>query len=333
MTDSAIDDSRWMVHEASLSDASARAAYADLLDASPLRSPFTTLAFADATADAYGLDASLLLVHEEDALEEKRVEAGLVLFLKSWGPFTALSLPPMTPVTGPVLRTLPRDSDIHWRRSALDVLLAAVAKRVDQATLVSPPGLTDVRPFLWADWTLTPRFTYHIDLTEAGPKTWNRSSRYKFRRHADEFELREDLSFVDDAIRFTYDAYERHDDELALSRSAVLRQARRIGDAGKARAFAAVRDGNVEAALISTHDDRTATNWIAGSIPGPAMTVLLGKAFKRLHADGFSLLDLAGANIPSIAEFKRSFGGRLVRSYRARLVTHPVLRALEAVRR
>ena len=84
--------------------------------------------------------------------------------------------------------------------------------------------------------------------------------------------------------------------------------------------------------LVALHDERTALDWIAGSRPGPAMTVLLAGVLERLAADGLERFDFGGANVPTIAEFKRKFGGHLVPYFHARHVGPPVLRLLDRFR-
>ena len=63
-----------------------------------------------------------------------------------------------------------------------------------------------------------------------------------------------------------------------------------------------------EAGLIVLHDANSAYYWIAGSKPGPAMTVLIGNVLTELKQAKFNTFDFVGANTPSIAEFKRRFG-------------------------
>jgi hypothetical protein len=64
----------------------------------------------------------------------------------------------------------------------------------------------------------------------------------------------------------------------------------------------------IEAAVIVPRDDLAAYYWMAGSLPGPAMTVLIGELLQILAEDGVERFDFVGANTPSIAEFKRKFG-------------------------
>jgi hypothetical protein len=62
------------------------------------------------------------------------------------------------------------------------------------------------------------------------------------------------------------------------------------------------------------------------------MTVLFATAFNSLEAEGVTEVDLGGANVRSVAEFKRQFGARLVPSIRVRHVGPSWLRALHAIR-
>ncbi|MCH8962729.1 MAG: GNAT family N-acetyltransferase, partial [Bacteroidetes bacterium] len=83
-----------------------------------------------------------------------------------------------------------------------------------------------------------------------------------------------------------------------------------------------------EGGLAVLHDGRTAHYWIAGSAPGPAMTVLLGHTLPRLRDDGIEQFDFVGANTPSIAEFKRHFGPVLTPYFFLEKITRPELRLL-----
>ena len=83
-----------------------------------------------------------------------------------------------------------------------------------------------------------------------------------------------------------------------------------------------------EGGLAVLHDGHTAHYWIAGSAPGPAMTVLLGHTLPRLRDDGIKLFDFVGAHTPSIAEFKRHFGPVLTPYFYLEKITRPELRLL-----
>ena len=92
-----------------------------------------------------------------------------------------------------------------------------------------------------------------------------------------------------------------------------------------------VSGGAPEAGLIVLRDGASACYWIAGSVPGPAMTVLLGHVLSRLQAEGVRYFDFVGANVPPVAEFKRHFGPKLVPYLRAHRTLRPDLRLLDAL--
>ena len=88
----------------------------------------------------------------------------------------------------------------------------------------------------------------------------------------------------------------------------------------------------LEAAFALLCDDRSASYWVTGSSPGPAMTVLLGSVFPLLEAQGLESFDWIGANTPSIAEFKRRFGAMLTPYFRIEKVVPRLPRLLLALR-
>lgn len=76
------------------------------------------------------------------------------------------------------------------------------------------------------------------------------------------------------------------------------------------RAAAAPHPWQATVAVLA--QEREAAYWLAGSVAGPAMTVLLGQLLPRMQEEGWERFDFAGANTPTIAEFKRRLGPKLV---------------------
>ncbi|WP_412068191.1 GNAT family N-acetyltransferase [Rubrivirga sp. IMCC43871] len=292
--------------------------YAALWDASPDRTPFAHPAALAAYADAFGLAPAVLAVEDEGALL-----AAVPVFEKRRGPFVAASLPPLCPVLAPLLAAPLGEADTHARRSPLDRLLAGLGDAVDQATLALGPG--DLRPYAWAGWALTPRSTYRLDLGDGPAAGFSSNVRRTVRRDADAFVVSDDGD-PGEAVRLMAEGYARGDAELGIDLGAATGLAQAFVTSGLARTFAATRDGTTEAAIVVASDGRTAYYWIAGSTPGPAMTVLVADVLARLAAEGVAAFDFCGANTPSIAEFKRRFGAQLAPAPIARLVASPVLR-------
>ncbi|MCH8030637.1 MAG: GNAT family N-acetyltransferase, partial [Bacteroidetes bacterium] len=191
------------------------------------------------------------------------------------------------------------------------------------------------RPFAWAGWTVTPRYTHVADLTVDDPvAAWSKSVRYTIRTEAERFRIEEDQKQAEAGIALMEAGYERKAMALGLPRSTLTALVRRLAQDGLVRVFAATRDddSSPEAVAIIAHDGQTAHYWIAGSKPGPAMGVLLADVVPRLKQDGITSLDFTGANVPSVAEFKRKYGTELRSYFLVRHVSHPVLRVLDRIR-
>ena len=257
-------------------------------------------------------------------------DAAAPVLRKRRGPFTAAALPPLAPVWRPVLAEPPAASQTHARTSPLDALLPRLDAEADQATLALADD--DLRPYAWAGWTVTPRSTYRLHLSEDVEAGFSSGVRRTIRKEAGAFDVVEDGALTAEAVELMVASYRRGGEPLGLDERAVAGLAGAFVAAGLARTFAARRGGQTEAAVVAAHDGRTAFYWIAGSAPGPAMTVLLARTLHQLQADGIAAFDFCGANTPSIAEFKRRFGPTLAPAPIARRVSHPALRLIDRLR-
>ena len=296
--------------------------YAALWERSPGRTPFSHPAAVAAYARAFGLPARVVALDDGSA--------AVPVFDKRRGPLRAAALPPLCPVLRPVLAEPLAPAASHARTSPLDRLLARLDGQAHQLTLALADD--DLRPYLWAGWTATPRATYRSDLAADVRAGYSSSVRRTLRAEAGAFEVVEDDALADDAVRLMAASYRRGGAALGLDEDAVAGLARAFGAAGLARTWAARRGRAVEAAVAVATDGRTAYYWIAGSRPGPAMTVLADAVLAQLAADGVATFDWCGANVPTIAEFKRRFGPTLAPAPVVRRVTHPALRLLDRLR-
>ncbi len=293
--------------------------YAALWDASPGRTPFSHPAAVAAYADAFGLIARVVALDDGSA--------AVPVFEKRRGPFRAASLPPLCPVLRPLLAEPLSQAASHRRDSPLDRLLTRLDTEADQLTLAL--GDDDLRPYTWAGWTARPRATYVSDLSR--PPAYSSAVRRTLRQ-SDQYDVVEGQGRTEQAVRLMAESYQRGGADLGLDERAVARLAEAFGEAGLARTFAAVQDDSVQAAVVVATDGRRAFYWIAGSVPGPAMAVLIDHVLRQLADEGVKAFDWCGANTPSISEFKRRFGPRLAPAPLVRRVTHPVLRMAERFR-
>ena len=260
--------------------------------------PFTHPAAVAAYARAFDLEPGMV------ALEDG--SAAMPTLAKRRGPFCAAALPPLAPVWRPLLEAIPTEAQTHARTSPLDRLLSDLEGAADQLTLLLEDD--DLRPYAWGGWTATPRSTYRLGLKGDLEAGFSSAVRRTVKKEAGAFEVIEDGALAAEAVALMTDSYRRQGSDLGLEDGAVIGLAQAFVEAGLARVVAARRGRDLEAAIVVAHDGRTAFYWIAGSVPGPAMTVLLADTLSRLAADGLEVFDFCGANTPSIAEFKRRFG-------------------------
>ncbi|MEM1042638.1 MAG: GNAT family N-acetyltransferase [Bacteroidota bacterium] len=307
-----------------------RSAWEALLARSPQASVFSHLALGEHVGRAFGLRPRVAGAWEGDVLR-----AGVLLYEKRRGPYCAAAIPPLVPRVSPLLDRPPREADTHYRRSPLQALLGCVAERFHQASLAAHPSLVDARPFQWGGWHVTPAYTYARDLRPGEEVTaaWSSTTRHAWQNHREAFEVAEGVDGLDEVLALVEASHERQQQPLSVPSAAMRSLLARLAESGLARLFVARRDGDAEAGVAVLSDGRAAHYWLAGSRPGPAMTVLVAAVLTRLRDEGVAYFDFAGANTPSIAEFKRKFGCRLVPYVRARRVSRPELRLLDALRR
>lgn len=310
----------------SVDDERAQARWEALWAASPQRSPFSALPYVRAVAEVIGVQVEMHLVEDEgtDA-------AGALVLWRRRGPYRQVVVPPFTPYAALVTRDAVDEAAVHARRSPLEALAHALERRFHLLRFALPPAFTDMRPFLWRGWTARPFYTYHLPL--AGPEPlaarWSSNARRTYQKEAGGFRL-DEPSGRDAAAtvaQLCAGSYARHGRRPPLDAGRLGDLIVRAREAGLVRLFTVTPEGadRPSGGLAVLHDGREAAYWAAGSEPGAAMTVLLGKALPHLCRDGLSRLDFVGANTPSIAEFKRRFGPILVPYYRVETVTRPEL--------
>ncbi|MGI9175768.1 MAG: GNAT family N-acetyltransferase [Rhodothermales bacterium] len=306
-----------------------RQAWADLLAASPQRTPFSTLAYAEALHEALGVSYRLAGVYEGETLA-----AGALLYERPLGPYRRVVIPPLTPYTPVLLREPLREVDVHARRSPLDALVRLLESRYHHLALHLHPSLKDVRAFQWAGWSARPFFTYRQAL--GGADVLRRTASRNVRRLAGSgsWHVAEAPDAVEVMLSLGEASFNRQERSLPVEAIRLRRLMTSLLASGLARLFTASQArGVAEGALVVLRDGTTAHDWFVGSRPGPARACLTYDVLLQLHDEGVRCYDFGGANTPSIAEFKRRFGGTLTPYYRVERYTRPELRLLDLARR
>ncbi|MEM1125402.1 MAG: GNAT family N-acetyltransferase [Bacteroidota bacterium] len=295
------------------------------------RSPFATLAYAEAVQAALGWRYTVLGV---EPARGAPLAAGLVAFHRQRGPLVRLGVPPVTPYTPILLCDDLDEASIHRRRHPLETLLRALPAGHADCTLHLAPGLDDARPLQWQGWTAQPLYTARVPFRDAtDPLTqWSASARRVARKNAPRYVVAPGAPA--ETVALLQASYQRQARGVPAPPGQLRALATQLTATGHAQTWTArpTPASAPEAAVTLLRDDRAAYYWLAGSHPGPAMTVLMGALLPRLQADGLHYFDFVGANTPSIAEFKRRLGGERVAYLRAERTQHPWLAAWKAWR-
>ncbi|QXD14857.1 GNAT family N-acetyltransferase [Rhodocaloribacter litoris] len=316
-------------HLLSLEDAGTAARWHTLWTCSPQRCAFAAWPYARALAETMNLEAAALFV-EVNGTDE----AGVLLFRRRRGPYRTAVVPPFTAFTPLVFRHMPPEAALHARTSAFETALATLERHFDGVALHLHPTTTDVRVCRWRGWSVTPLYTYCIRLADEPTLLdgWSAGARRTFRNHREAYRL-ETAEEAGVVVHLVQKSLARQGRPLPVPPAALAGLVTRLHEAGLVRLFSlrSRKEGIPEAAVALLHDGRTAHYWLAGSRPGPAMTVLLGLLWPRLHREGMVTFDFVGANTPSIAEFKRRFGPHLTPYFRIEKTRPLLLRLLDSL--
>jgi hypothetical protein len=288
-----------------LADDTLRDRWLKLEAASRTRSPFTNWDHQAALQDAYGLRAHVLIADENGA-----DLAGAILFRRR-RLITLVDVPPLTPYSALLVRDDGEDRD----SDPLSAILEAIAATTDVVHLEIPPSLEKGVPLTPIGYSCIPRATYTVSLKGDSDMLdeWSAGARRTARRHDAGYSFGWENQSGKELIDLAAASYERNGRSLPGGSSAALALLERAIAGGRA-SIAMLRDeeDQAAAAVAVARSGPDTYYWIAGSHPGPAMTVLLARTFSALRRDGVETFDYIGANVPSIAEFKRRRAGQLV---------------------
>jgi len=321
--------------EAAFLEGNDLAAWDALVDRSAHATVFQSARWTSALAEAFGRRGRVLGVFRNGVLVggvpiyERRV-AGLVM-----------TNPPVVAGYAGALVDLPEyeraGRAISESEQILEALVSGVRERFHYARFTHAPALVDARPFQWAGWRVTPRYTYRIAPRDAEEMlaSFEHNARKKIRRAEEAGLVVLRVEKTAELVSAYAASYRRHHSPPPVPEAVLSALADRLLREGIAHAYV-VRgtDGADHAFQIQIADPRASYAWIAGTAP------------EHMAEGGFSLMlwrilrdtsqanvvfDFMGANTPTIARFKRAFGGDL-QPYSETLHATRIARALLALR-
>ncbi len=306
-------------------------AWERLATASRQANPFSRRAYAETVRDVLGFSIRLVGTVEGDELR-----AGLLLFERKYGPYRQVVVPPLTPYTTPLFDPPLRETEINRRVSALDALIELLEGEYHSVDLHLHPTLTDVRPFVWNRWRVTPLYTHRLNLTEADNllQEASKSVRKRVRQKKEDWTIEPAPETPEVITQHVLQSYERSGGEAAYDATTHSRLLERLRQSDLLSIYTARNaEGVVKGGQALLHDAHTAYSWTGAGEPGPAKTLMLWQTMLDMKESGLRVFDFVGANTPSIAEFKRSFGAPLVAYYRVEYVSRPELYLYRSLQR
>lgn len=237
-----------------------------------------------------------------------------------------LYLPPLNPFHPTLFHPTPTDKPYRvnrqWHQSA-EVMIETMLRHGGTAAYCLPPDITDIRPFLWKGFKVNVKYTYHIQLPYMIDKA-STEIRSKLKKAAQEgyhSRLSQDMNEVYPCLLET-ESRKGFSHNLTLE---DLRLAQRLLGNERLRCYVCyTKEGEpVSASLIVVMDNGWAFGWVAGSktahLPHGVVQQSQYFAFQDLGSLGIQGIDLVGANLPSVAKSKASWGGELVPYYQVRI--------------
>ena len=183
-------------------------------------------------------------------------------------------------------------------------------------------GYEDPRPFLWNGFESTPRYTYHVDLTDdldellAGMGSDLRSNVQNTDSEAFSIEAGDRSAMEQIVVK----AKRRHDEQgvpYAVTPSLVRDLSRAIPD--HLRAYVCTVDGDFAGGTLLLCDDDTVYRWQSVAdfdASVPAQDLLDWHVIERASEEGVDRYDLVGANNRRLCRYKAKFAPTVQTYYR-----------------
>jgi hypothetical protein len=265
--------------------------YRALYENAEVRTVFADPRFLGAIEETLDLDSATYTSRSEG-------EAALTVWYRRLGPFRRFTHPAVCYYSAAVMR--------GTTSGDVDALASVIAKSGAIRVQMPPAPRADL---VRAAWSARPFATYRMATDELDPGNWSASRRRLFSKHQDVLQVTS--CDARDVARWSAKAYARHDRGAPFRENRLVKLIEMLRKEGLVETLAVRSEGRSVGAVAVLVDDLRGYYWLSGSEPGAAMTVLLGSVFDDLRARGLGF-DFLGANTPSIAEFKRRFGGQLV---------------------
>ncbi|ELZ21220.1 GNAT family N-acetyltransferase [Natrinema limicola] len=244
-------------------------------------------------------------------------------------PPVSFSVPRLGPVIDPNSPKRRKQERINQQLAEAVIETVGIDTRTTLFRMSCPIGYTDPRPYEWQDLSLTPRFTYIIDLEETTLENvlqrFSKSLRREMRKR-DDIDLSIETEGIDAAMRIYEDVvaqYREYDDPAPLSRSFLQNLLSSLDDDCWRVYVARTPDGDYKSGVITLYSPDLAYFWqggVSASYDGISVNSLLHRTIIEdictdPQLESVTGYDLVGANTERLCEYKAKFNSDLRQYY------------------
>lgn len=271
----------------------------------------------------------------------------LPLFESSLGPLQVLRSPPTQldiPYLGPVciqFAELSTRKAEQWNRGLVDGCIEWMDETIapDFVDIRTTDQYTDVRPFLWNDWDVTPSYTYIVDLSpgpEALLEQFSRDARRNITSPSpDQYEIVEGgEEAIERIIKQVRRRYEKQELSFGLPTELAVELYRQLPE-GAVRPYVLRTDGEFRGGQLALDSGTTVYTWQAASTTSgdlPVNELVMWRAIYDACDRGRDRFDLVGAMLPRLCQYKSKYAPRPAPIYQIEHRSTP-MQAASAVNR
>ncbi len=256
------------------------------------------------------------------------------IFETTTGPFrTVYSPPPHLEVyyLGPVLLDLgqlkQRKAERRHRRF-IENSLELIDEEIDPdyVDVRTVDRYTDLRPFTWEEFDVSPSYTYLVDLTADDLlMQFSRDARSNVRSREDaDCTIREgDTDGLETIIEQVRQRHEEQGKEYRLDPSFVTELSERLPD-GCVRPYVCEHDSEIVGGIVTLEYGDTIYRWQGGTkrdVEFAVNDMLDWHIMQDAQSRGRTRYDLVGANLPRLCRYKSKFGPEPTAYYTAQRKT------------
>ncbi len=240
--------------------------------------------------------------------------------------------PPFNPGIGLffVNQTTNRSSDASFTKEIINLLASFLAKlNCSLIEIALPHSIVDTQPFQWKNFSVSPKYTYILNLNEDVNCLWDHfsSQRRKSIRKAENDKLIvKKVTNFNETRTLIEKTFNRQNKKINLQ---VLDNILNIfADESNSFAFVAYADKRPIAVTFCLFDSHSAY-YILGGYDEKfkhhgAGAITMWEAIQYAKKMGLRNFDFEGSMIPSVEEYFREFGGRLTPFYKISRTAWPL---------